>query len=137
MPYPQSQVIMTFGHNGFLGYTPCSTADDISVGPVHLRGEAVVPRGDMAFWWARSAQSDPEKEPDVEKTKRDLRARMKSWKDPNIRSILQNSQRTAVLPTYALPKQQTWAGKRVVLVGDAAHGIRTPSRLLCRSTDPG
>ena len=121
LQYPQSQTIMTFGHNGFLGYTPC-TCSDVQITADHLRGKSTVPRGDMAFWWARSAQDDPKCEPDVEKAKKDLAKRMESWKDPNIPKILEHSLKTATIPTYVLPKEKTWAGERVVLVGDAAHG---------------
>lgn len=114
---------MTFGNNGFLGYTPCTTSTSTtSLTASQLRGETTVPRGDMGFWWARSAHADPKMEPDVEKTKADLLKRMQGWKDANIRSILEHSHRTAMIATYALPRQETWAGRRVVLVGDAAHG---------------
>lgn len=121
MPYPFSQTIMTFGPNGFLGYTPCN-AGGITITGDHIQGKTALPPGDMGFWWARSAHENPDTEPDVERAKAGLAEKMKSWRDPNIRSILQHSLKTAMIPTYALPKQKTWAGKRVVLVGDAAHG---------------
>lgn len=122
LPYPRSQTTMIFGHNGFFAYTPCTTAPSTPITTSHIRGETFVPPGDMAFWWARSAHADPNMEPDLEKAKADLAARMQSWRDPNIPRILGHSLRTALMPTYCLPKQETWVGQRVVLVGDAAHG---------------
>lgn len=122
LPYPLSQTVMIFGHNGFVAYTPCTMAPETTITDAHLRGSAAIPRGDMAFWWARSAHADPKMEPDVEVSKNELKERMRSWREPNIHSILEHSLNTAMFATYALPKQRTWAGRRVVLVGDAAHG---------------
>ena len=121
MPYPLSQAMMTFGHNGFLGYSPCTTGG-IKITEDHISGKTALPPGDMGLWWARSAHESPDIEPDIERAKADLAKKMESWTDPNIRSILQHSLKTAMILTYTLPKQKTWVGKRVVLVGDAAHG---------------
>ena len=130
LPYPQSQTIMTFGHNGFLGYTPCTTASSASITSSHIRGDSAVPRGEMGFWWARSAHEDPKVEPDLDVAKEDLRKRMAKWRDPNVKAILDHGIKTAMIPTYALSRQRTWAGRRVVLVGDAAHG-KWPVRCEC------
>lgn len=122
---PLSQTVMTFGHNGFLGYTPCNSAPALDmITNEHICGSTVVPRGDMAFWWARSAHVEPKRTPevDVEDARRELEERMKGWSDPNIRKILRETVKTAMIPTYALPRQERWSGRRVVLVGDAAHG---------------
>lgn len=122
LPYPQSRTMMTFGPNGFLGYTPCTTSPSTTLTADHISGRAAVPVGNMAFWWARSTHADPKVEPDVEVEKRELEKRMQSWRDPNVKAILRHSVKTAMIPTYVLPRQRTWVGKRVVLVGDAAHG---------------
>ena len=70
----------------------------------------------------RSEQKDPNADPDEVKLKEELEQRHASWKDPAINRILQNSEVKLKIPTFVLPKIPTWAGKRVVLVGDAAHG---------------
>lgn len=126
LPYPQSQTIMIFGHNGFLAYSPCNAAPEVEITADHIRGTTMVPRGDMGFWWARSAHADPKMEPDVEVSKKALAEKLQSWRDPNVAQILEHSLKTAMIPTYVLPKQRTWAARRMVLVGDAAHGKSVP-----------
>lgn len=71
---------------------------------------------------ARSEQKDPKADPDEQKLKKDLEQRYASWKDPAIKSILQNSEVKLKIPTFVLPKIPTWTGRRIVLIGDAAHG---------------
>ena len=112
---------MTFGPNGFFGYSPYCTGD-VEATERHIRGDATLPPGKKAFWWSRSEQKDPNANPDDATVTRELQERHKSWKDPSIHKILQNTEVPLKIPTFVLPKQPTWAGKRVVLVGDAAHG---------------
>ena len=116
-----SQTVMTFGPNGFFAWTPYLTGD-VQARAQHIRGEATLPPGKMAFWWSRSAQESPEANPDEVALKKELEERLASWKDPTIQKILQNSEVRWKIPTFVLPKIPTWAGKRIVLVGDAAHG---------------
>ena len=113
---------MTFGPNGFFAYTPYLTGD-VEATDQHIRGEATLPPGRWGFWWSRSEQRDPQATIDDVALKKELQERLASWKDPAILKILQNSDIKLKIPTYVLPKIPTWAGKRVVLVGDAAHGI--------------
>ena len=82
-----------------------------------------MPPGKMAFWWSRSEQKDPHANPDDEEVKRELKKRHESWRDPTIHKILEVADVPLKIPTYVLPKLSTWAGRRVVLVGDAAHGM--------------
>lgn len=124
---------MTFGPNGFFAYTPYTTGT-VEATEKHLRGEATLPPGKSGFWWSRSAQKDPQADPDEGVLRRDLEARHASWKDPTIQKILQNSGVKLKIPTYVLPKQPTWSGKRIVLVGDAAHGIYWPKQLIYASS---
>jgi 2-polyprenyl-6-methoxyphenol hydroxylase-like FAD-dependent oxidoreductase len=119
-----SQTVMTFGPNGFFAYTPYLSGD-VKATDQHIRGEATLPPGKMAFWWSRSAQKDPKANPDEVALKKELEERHASWKDPTIQKILQNSEVRFKIPTFVLPKIPTWAGKRIVLVGDAAHGKNT------------
>ena len=112
---------MTFGPNGFFGYTPYTTGE-VKASRKHILGEATLPAGKMAFWWSRSAQDDPNANPDEAELKRELVTRHGSWKDPAIHKIVKESDVTLKIPTWVLPKIPTWTGKRVVLVGDAAHG---------------
>ena len=117
-----SQTVMTFGPNGFFAYTPYLTGD-VKATDKHIRGEATLPPGKWGFWWSRSEQRDPQGNIDELALKKELEERLASWKDPSILKILQNSNIKLKIPTYVLPKIPTWTGKRVVLVGDAAHGI--------------
>lgn len=126
---------MTFGHNGFLGYSPCSSSANVEITLDHIRGKSVVPEGDMAIWWARSVHEEPKVDPDMERAKKGLAEKMASWRDPNIRKILEHSLKTVMIPQYVLPKQKTWAGRRVVLVGDAAHGKLDPESSAKEGTD--
>ena len=112
---------MTFGPNGFFGYTPYTTGD-VKAEREHILGEATLPAGKMSFWWSRSAQKDPDANPDENALRQELEKRIESWKDPAIHKIVENSDLVLKIPTWVLPKIPTWAGKRVVLVGDAAHG---------------
>ena len=121
MPAPQSQTVMTMGPNGFFGYTPC-TSGELTPTPRHIKGELALPPGQLAFWWARSAQDSREADPDEDTMHQELKSRLEFWKDPTIQNILQNSRITLKHPTLTLPRLPTWAGQRVVLVGDAAHG---------------
>ena len=116
-----SQTIMIFGPNGFFAYTPYTTGE-VDLTRKHTLGDATVPPGQMAFWWSRSAQKDCDANPDESALKRELRSRHGSCKDPTINKILQSSDVTLKVPTFVLPKMPTWAGQRIVLVGDAAHG---------------
>ena len=122
MPPLHSQTVMTFGANGFFGYSPCGTGDTPAT-IKHITGDAVLPPGRLAFWWSRSAQKDPEADPDEDALQRELRQRHQAWKEPTIRKIIENSKVNLKVPTWVLPKLPTWAGKRLVLVEDAAHGI--------------
>lgn len=117
---------MTFGPNGFFGYTPYTTGD-VEVTEAHIRGDATLPRGDNAFWWSRSEQQDPDANPDDEAVKRELRKTHEHWKDPAIHKCIESSDRLLKIPTYVLPKLPTWTGKRVVLAGDAAHALPSSS----------
>lgn len=119
-----AQTVMTFGPTGFFGYTPYTTGD-IAITEKHIRGEETLPAGKMAFWWSRSAQAGPTANPDDAEVKRELQESLQSWKDPTIQKIVETSDIPLKIPTWVLPKQPTWAGKRVVLVGDAAHGNRS------------
>lgn len=112
---------MIFGPNGFFAYTPYLTGG-VKASKQHIRGEATLPPGKMAFWWSRSAQKDPEANPDEVMLKKELEDRLASWADPTIQKILENTEIRFKIPTFVLPKIPTWAGRRVVLVGDAAHG---------------
>lgn len=113
---------MTFGPNGFFAYTPYMTGD-VRATDQHVRGEVTLPPGKMSFWWSRSAQKDPEASLDGHAIKKALEEKLASWKDPTIPTILQNSEIRFKIPTYTLQKMPTWAGTRIVLVGDAAHGM--------------
>lgn len=112
---------MTFGPNGFFAYTPYTTGETKAV-EKHIRGEATLPPGKSAFWWSRSAQKDSTANPDNNELKRELLERLSSWSDPAIMKIIQNSEVALKQPTFVMPKVSTWAGNRVVLIGDAAHG---------------
>ena len=112
---------MIFGPNGFFAHTPYTTGSTQAT-KEHVLGNATLPAGKMAFWWSRSAQKDPSANPDEAALKSELEKRHESWKGPTIRKIMQNSDVRLKIPTYVLAKIPTWAGKRIVLVGDAAHG---------------
>jgi 2-polyprenyl-6-methoxyphenol hydroxylase-like FAD-dependent oxidoreductase len=120
-PAAHSQTIMTFGPNGFFAYTPYTTGD-VKATDQHVRGEATLSPGPMSFWWSRSAQKDPQGNPDEVALKKELEEKLATWKDPAIPKILRNSEIRFKIPTFILPKMPTWAGTRIVLVGDAAHG---------------
>lgn len=117
---------MTFGPNGFFGYTPYNTGDAEAT-EEHLRGNATLVAGKGAFWWSRSEQEDPNANPDDEAVKQQLRKAHKAWKDPTIHKILEVSGVPLKIPTWTLPKLPTWSGKRVVLAGDAAHALPSSS----------
>ena len=114
---------MTFGPNGFFAYTPYTTGE-VKATKQHILGEATLPAGKMAFWWSRSEQKDYNATPDEAELKTELVKRHKNWKDPTIHKILENSDVEVKQPTWVLPKIPTWTGMRVVLVGDAAHGMQ-------------
>lgn len=117
---------MTFGPNGFFGYTPYTTGD-VEVTEAHMRGDATLPAGKHAFWWSRSEQPDPNANPDDEAVKAELRKTHEHWRDPTIHKCIEASDRLLKIPTYVLPKLPTWTGKRVVLAGDAAHALPSSS----------
>lgn len=97
---------MTFGPNGFFGYTPYTTGD-VEATEEHIRGDATLPPGEGAFWWSRSEQEDPNANPDDETVKRELRKAHESWKDPTIHKILEVSEVPLKIPTWVLPKLPT------------------------------
>lgn len=117
---------MTFGPNGFFGYTPY-TIGDVEISEAHIRGDATLPAGEHAFWWSRSEQTNPDANPDDEVVKQELRRTHEQWKDPTIHKCIDASDRLLKIPTYVLPKLPTWTGKRIVLAGDAAHALPSSS----------
>ena len=121
---------MTFGPNGFFAYTPYTTGD-VKATREHIVGDAKVPPGKMAFWWSRSEQKDPNAKLDEGALKQEIEKRHKSWKDPAIHKIIQHADVSLQVPTWVLPKIAVWAGQRVVLVGDAAHGSCIHHHFIC------
>lgn len=117
---------MTFGGNGFFAYTPYTTGDTLAT-EQHIRGEAALSPGLSAFWWSRSAQERSTADPDEDVLKQELIKRYSSWHDPTILTIIENSMVALKQPTFVMPKTPTWAGKRVVLIGDAAHALPSSS----------
>lgn len=132
-PAAHGQTVMTFGPNGFFAYTPYTTGD-FSANEKHIRGEATLPPGKSAFWWSRSAQENSKANPDNAELKQELEKRHSSWKDPTILNIIQNSEVALKIPTFVMPKVPTWAGRRVVLIGDAAHVSTTNSNFRTADT---
>ncbi|KAK5172064.1 uncharacterized protein LTR77_003701 [Saxophila tyrrhenica] len=125
-PAAHGQTVMTFGPNGFFAYTPYTTGDTPAT-KKHIEGEATLPPGKNAFWWSRSAQEQPSANPDAAVLKQELEKRHSSWKDPTIMEIIRHSEVALKTPTFVSPKAPTWAGKRVVLIGDAAHALPSSS----------
>lgn len=121
-----SQTVMTFGPNGFFGYSPHLTGDEEAT-EKHIRGDATLSPGKMAVWWSRSEQTNPEADPDDAVIKKELQKRHQSWQDPTIHKVLEQAEIPFKTPTWALPKQPTWTGKRVVLIGDSAHALPSTS----------
>lgn len=96
----------TFGGNGFFGYGP------------------VLP--ERTLWWSTYQISEvpDRKAVDPANIYAQLKERHADWKVPDLHDIINNSGGIdSIYPTWITPPLPTWTGKRMVLVGDAAHAL--------------
>ena len=121
MSSPSSQTVMTFSGNGFFGYSPCSTSPT-HVSKNHLIDDKILAPGPRGIWWSTFTREDPDtRNVDNEEIRKSLRKRHSDWKDDSIRKIVESTDLEVKVATWVMPKAPTWAGKRIILVGDAAH----------------
>jgi hypothetical protein len=102
---------MTFSGGGFFAYSPIDPGS-----PSHKQG----------IWWSSFSRADPDvRTVDEDAISRAVVGRHEKWSDPTVREILEKVKRDRLgfkVATWVTPKAPTWAGKAIVLVGDAAHG---------------
>ncbi|PGH26371.1 hypothetical protein AJ80_01868 [Polytolypa hystricis UAMH7299] len=123
---PDGIACMVFGHNGFMGYSYDTTAEDAE--NRHLPSSAHQP-GEEGFWWSTHETTEHENwlSVDIEATERELHERLGEWKDPAVQKILQSAEIKRLYPTYTTPILPTWHRGSAVLVGDAAHTLHSTS----------
>ena len=103
-------MVFTFGPNGFFGYG------------------AVSPQS--AMWWSTCEAPCPPREKlqvDADKMRTQLKKRHGWWKDPVIKSIIDDVHVEHVWPTWTVPPLPHWGKDGVVLIGDAAHALQPTS----------
>lgn len=117
-----SPTVMTFGPNGFFGYSISSSAPDTS-----LTDDEPPAYGPEAIWWSSyECKEVPDKKTfDPEEIKKQLYARHSNWKDPAIQHIIKNVKIDAANQSWTVPKLPEWQKDGLILLGDSAHG--TPS----------
>ncbi|KAJ7650786.1 hypothetical protein FB45DRAFT_820193 [Roridomyces roridus] len=103
-------VTVTFGANGFFGYSPVSS-DPTDLKTAHLG------------WWS-TYETDSTEPPTREAIREQLLARHTGWESSDIIS-LGCSDDVQILPTYTTPRLPHWTSLsgsgRILLLGDAAH----------------
>lgn len=111
---------MTFGPNGFFGYSISSSAPGSS-----LTDDEPPAYGPEAIWWSSyECKEVPDKKTfDPEEIKKQLHARHSSWKDPAIQHIIKNVTIDAANQSWTVPKLPEWQKDGLILLGDSAHGI--------------
>ena len=122
---------MTFGPNGFFGYSISSSAPDST-----MTDDSPPAYGAEAMWWS-SYQCDeiPDKKDfDPEEIKKKLFERHSSWKDPVIHNINKNAKVELANQSWTVPKLPAWQKDGLILLGDAAHGVSSCSMLISKQT---
>lgn len=121
LPAPQSPVVMTFGPNGFFGYSPVDAAGE----PTSQSGD-LPPYGSRGMWWSTYQADTPpvttKDKAQIEDIQKRLVARHAKWGDPIVQKIIKESSVDQIVPVWTMPKLPTWTKDGIVLVGDAAHG---------------
>ncbi|UNI24242.1 hypothetical protein JDV02_010005 [Purpureocillium takamizusanense] len=111
-----------FGGNGFFGYFFSESTDDSPHrdSPYHVSEPS-----DRLAWWSTytAAEAPTPGTLDGPAVTAQLRARLQSWKDPVIQTVLQSLTVENMYPTWTVPPLPTWERDGVVLVGDAAHAL--------------
>ncbi|PHH76419.1 hypothetical protein CDD82_3998 [Ophiocordyceps australis] len=111
-----------FGGNGFFGYF---FADSAAGAPQRASPFHVSEPGDRLAWWSTFA-ADKYRGPgmlDKQAVARQLRNRLRHWKDPVVQEVLASLHVDSIYPTWTVPLLPTWERDGVVLVGDAAHAL--------------
>ena len=127
LKHPNSPVVMTFGPQGFFGYSPCTTATPTANTPTPSSSSdpnSLPAYGPQGMWWSTWESVDlldPAKQ-DMDVIRKKLIARHEGWMDPIIQRIVKEAPIDLLLPTWVTPKLPTWEKDGIVLVGDAAHG---------------
>ncbi|PHH66406.1 hypothetical protein CDD81_7461 [Ophiocordyceps australis] len=111
-----------FGGNGFFGYF---FADSATWAPQRASPFDVSEPGDRLAWWSTFAAHEYHGPDMLDKQAmaRQLRHRLRHWKDPVVQEVLASLHVVNIYPTWTLPPLPTWERHGVVLVGDAAHAL--------------
>jgi 2-polyprenyl-6-methoxyphenol hydroxylase-like FAD-dependent oxidoreductase len=110
---------MTFGPNGFFGYTISSSA------PGNSSTGTPAAYGPTAMWWSSYECAEvPDKTAfDPKEIKKQLLTRHAKWKDPAIHEIISNAKVDLATQSWTVAKLPEWQKNGLILVGDAAHGM--------------
>ena len=133
LPAPKSPVVMTFGAEGFFGYTPCNSdpsSGSPSLASSQIKANKAIPYGPQAMWWSTFSVDEPPKSTkavDKEAVHAQLLERHSKWQDPVIQKVLADPAISVMTATFVTPKLSTWTGDGIVLVGDAAHTLPSTS----------
>jgi 2-polyprenyl-6-methoxyphenol hydroxylase-like FAD-dependent oxidoreductase len=117
---PNAPVVMTFGAEGFFGYSPASSGKKISDA-----GRALPEYGPEAMWWSTFEETEEPKDTknfDKNIIREQLIERHKDWKDPVVQHCINNAEISLLVPAWITPKLPKWHTNGVILIGDAAHG---------------
>ncbi|KAI9868531.1 MAG: hypothetical protein M1813_005975 [Trichoglossum hirsutum] len=122
---PNAPVVMTFGAEGFFGYSPASSGKKLS------DAEFALPEyGPEAMWWSSFEETEEPKDIknfDKNLIREQLIERHKGWKDPVVQDCINNADISLFLPSWVTPKLPKWHNDGVILIGDAAHALPTSS----------
>ncbi|KAH0559462.1 hypothetical protein GP486_004024 [Trichoglossum hirsutum] len=122
---PNAPVVMTFGAEGFFGYSPADSGKKLS------DAEFALPEyGSEAMWWSSFEETEEPKDTknfDKNLIREQLIERHKNWKDPVVQDCIRNAEISLFLPSWVTPELPKWHNDGVVLIGDAAHALPTSS----------
>ena len=104
---PRNTMTFVFGRRGFFGYSSADTGS--------------------APWWSnlfrdRELTRDELDRPDMGSLKTELLGRFGDYHAP-IPALIRHSGTVMQLNVYDLPSLPTWHGRRILVIGDAAHAV--------------
>jgi 2-polyprenyl-6-methoxyphenol hydroxylase-like FAD-dependent oxidoreductase len=124
MPAPSSPCVMTFGPQGFVGYSPAD-AGLLDQTAMSNDMDYVPSYGSTAMWWSTyEMKEEPDrKNIDLEAVRKQLLERHGDWKDPTLHKFITEGTIIGLYASYTVDKLPEWTKDCVILTGDAAHTI--------------